>query len=115
MVTAQTAARRSWWRAHEYVCIRTCRHRCDRVLLFLRLDAGQNSPHDRSASRLASNTRVRKGRAPFAFKQWGNTFPGAACVVALVDPFAQHRHRIETIGESGPGATSTASIQIAHH
>jgi DNA replication protein DnaC len=35
-----------------------------------------------------------------AFKQWGNTFPGAACVVALVDRFAQHCHRVEIIGES---------------
>ena len=35
-----------------------------------------------------------------AFKQWGNTFPGAACVVALVDRFAQHCHRIEIIGDS---------------
>jgi DNA replication protein DnaC len=34
------------------------------------------------------------------FKQWGNTFPGAACVVALVDRFAQHCHRIEIVGES---------------
>jgi DNA replication protein DnaC len=35
-----------------------------------------------------------------AFKQWGNTFPGAACVVALVDRFAQHCHRLEIIGDS---------------
>jgi DNA replication protein DnaC len=35
-----------------------------------------------------------------AFTQWGNTFPGAACVVALVDRFAQHCHRVEIIGES---------------
>lgn len=35
-----------------------------------------------------------------AFKQWGSTFPGAACVVALVDRFAQHCHRIEILGES---------------
>jgi DNA replication protein DnaC len=35
-----------------------------------------------------------------AFKQWGNTFPGAACVVALVDRFAQHCHRLEILGES---------------
>lgn len=35
-----------------------------------------------------------------AFKQWGTTFPGAACVVALVDRFAQHCHRIEILGES---------------
>lgn len=35
-----------------------------------------------------------------AFKQWGAVFPGAACVVALVDRFAQHCHRLEIIGES---------------
>jgi DNA replication protein DnaC len=34
------------------------------------------------------------------FKQWGTTFPGAACVVALVDRFAQHCHRVEIVGES---------------
>jgi len=35
-----------------------------------------------------------------AFKQWGNTFPGAACVVALVDRFAQNCHRVDILGES---------------
>ena len=35
-----------------------------------------------------------------AFKQWGNTFPGAACVVSLVDRFAQHCHRVEIVGDS---------------
>ncbi len=35
-----------------------------------------------------------------AYKQWGTVFPGAACVVALVDPFAQHCHRVEIAGES---------------
>lgn len=34
------------------------------------------------------------------FKQWGTTFPGAACVVALVDRFAQHCHRVDILGES---------------
>lgn len=34
------------------------------------------------------------------FKQWGTVFPGAACVVALVDRFAQHCHRMEILGES---------------
>jgi len=29
-----------------------------------------------------------------AFKQWGTVFPGAPCVVALVDRFAQHCHRV---------------------
>jgi DNA replication protein DnaC len=35
-----------------------------------------------------------------AFKQWGNVFPGAACVVALVDRFAQHCHKVDIDGDS---------------
>jgi DNA replication protein DnaC len=35
-----------------------------------------------------------------AFKQRGTTFPGAAFVVALVDRFTQHCHRLEILGES---------------
>lgn len=35
-----------------------------------------------------------------AFKQWGTVFPGAACVVALVDRFAQHCHRVDILGLS---------------
>jgi len=35
-----------------------------------------------------------------AFKQLCTTFPGAECVVALVDRFAQHCHRVEINGES---------------
>jgi DNA replication protein DnaC len=35
-----------------------------------------------------------------AFKQWGTVFPGAACVVALVDRFAQHCHKIDIDAES---------------
>jgi DNA replication protein DnaC len=34
------------------------------------------------------------------FKQWDQTFPGAACVVALVDRFAQHCHRVDITGPS---------------
>jgi hypothetical protein len=30
----------------------------------------------------------------------GNTFPGTACVVALVNGFAQHYYRVEIVGES---------------
>jgi hypothetical protein len=37
-----------------------------------------------------------------AFKQWGTVFPGAACVVALVDRFAQHCHRVEIDADSWP-------------
>jgi DNA replication protein DnaC len=35
-----------------------------------------------------------------AFKQWGTIFPGAACVVALVDRFAQHCHKIDIDADS---------------
>lgn len=35
-----------------------------------------------------------------SFKQWATVFPGAACVVALVDRFAQHCHRIEIDADS---------------
>jgi len=35
-----------------------------------------------------------------AFKQRGTVFPGAACVVALVDRFAQHCHRVEIDADS---------------
>ena len=35
-----------------------------------------------------------------AFKQWGIVFPGAACVVALVDRFAQHCHKVDIDAES---------------
>jgi DNA replication protein DnaC len=35
-----------------------------------------------------------------AFKQWGTVFPGAACVVALVDRFKQHCHRVDIDADS---------------
>jgi DNA replication protein DnaC len=35
-----------------------------------------------------------------AFKQWGGVFPGAACVAALVDRFAQHLHTVDIDAES---------------
>ena len=35
-----------------------------------------------------------------AFKQWGTVFPGAACVVALVDRFAQHCHMVDIDADS---------------
>jgi len=34
------------------------------------------------------------------FKQWAGVFPGDACVVALVDRFAQHCHRVEIDADS---------------
>ena len=41
-----------------------------------------------------------------AFKQWGTVFPGAACVVALVDRFAQHCHKIDIVADSWRDAHS---------
>jgi len=35
-----------------------------------------------------------------AFKQWNTVFPGAACVVALVDRFAQHCHVLDVDADS---------------
>jgi DNA replication protein DnaC len=35
-----------------------------------------------------------------SFKQWGTVFPGAACIVALVDRFAQHCHAVDIDAES---------------
>jgi DNA replication protein DnaC len=35
-----------------------------------------------------------------AYKQWGTVFPGAACVAALVDRFAQHCHVVDIDDES---------------
>jgi DNA replication protein DnaC len=35
-----------------------------------------------------------------SFKQWGTVFPGAACIVALVDRFAQHCHVVDIDAES---------------
>jgi DNA replication protein DnaC len=41
-----------------------------------------------------------------AFKQWATTFPGAACVAALVDRFAQHCHRADIDADSWRDAHS---------
>ena len=35
-----------------------------------------------------------------AFKQWSTIFPGAACVVAMVDRFAQHCHMMDIDADS---------------
>jgi len=54
-----------------------------------------------TSSALDTSSARRSSRPTnLAFKQWGNTFPGAACVVALVGRFAQHWHRLEILGES---------------
>ncbi len=35
-----------------------------------------------------------------AYKQWSTVFPGAACVAALIDRFAQHCHVIDIDADS---------------
>jgi DNA replication protein DnaC len=35
-----------------------------------------------------------------SFKQWSGVFPGAACVVALVDRFSQHCHKLDIDADS---------------
>ncbi len=47
--------------------------------------------HEQSSTVITTN---------LAFKQWGTVFPGAACVVALVDRFAQHCHKVDIDAES---------------
>jgi DNA replication protein DnaC len=34
------------------------------------------------------------------FKEWGAVFPGAACLVALIDRFTQHLHTVDIDGDS---------------
>jgi len=47
--------------------------------------------HERASTIITTN---------LAFKEWGSVFPGAACVVALVDRFIQHCHILDIDGES---------------
>lgn len=47
--------------------------------------------HERASTIITTN---------LAYKQWGAVFPGAACVVALVDRFAQHCHIMDIDAES---------------
>lgn len=46
-----------------------------------------------------------------AFKQWGTVFPGAACVVALIDRFAQHCHKVDIDADSWRDKHSLAREQ----
>jgi DNA replication protein DnaC len=47
--------------------------------------------HERKSTVITTN---------LAFKQWNTVFPGAACVGALVDRFAQHCHTMDIDAES---------------
>lgn len=48
-----------------------------------------------------------------AFKQWSTVFPGAACVVALVDRFAQHCHILDIDADSYRQKSSLKSAKKA--
>jgi DNA replication protein DnaC len=47
--------------------------------------------HEQRATAITTN---------LSFRQWGTVFPGAACVVALVDRFVQHCHVLDIDAES---------------
>ena len=47
--------------------------------------------HERKSTVITTN---------LAFKQWNTVFPGAACVGALVDRFAQHCHTMDIDADS---------------
>ncbi|MCA2979243.1 MAG: ATP-binding protein [Myxococcaceae bacterium] len=64
-------------------------------------------PCDRRSGGLLNNIISRRHETPstvittnLGFKQWGTVFPGAACVVALVDRFSQHLHTVDIDAES---------------
>lgn len=50
-----------------------------------------NRRHEQRATVITTN---------LPFKQWGTVFPSAACVVALVDRFAQHCHIVDIDADS---------------
>jgi len=50
-----------------------------------------NRRHEQRATVITTN---------LPFKQWGTVFPSAACVVALVDRFAQHCHTVDIDADS---------------
>ncbi len=47
--------------------------------------------HERASTIITTN---------LPFKEWGTVFPGAACVVALVDRFTEHCHVLDIDGDS---------------
>ena len=69
--------------------------------------------HERASTIISTN---------LAFKEWGTVFPGAACVVALVDRFTQHCHTLDIDGDawrqrpenSTDGAPSAARRRKPH-
>ena len=55
--------------------------------------------HEKSSTVITTN---------LSFKQWGTVFPGAACIAALVDRFAQHCHAVDIDADSWRQKHSTA-------
>jgi hypothetical protein len=60
-----------------------------------RVAADQNPDGTSTELRITTSSALN-----LSFKQWGTVFPGAACVVALVDRFAQHCHIIDIDADS---------------
>ena len=48
-----------------------------------------------------------------SFKLWGTVFPGAACVVALVDRFVQHCHVLDIDADSWRQKAKAATAKRA--
>jgi len=64
--------------------------------------------HERASTIITTN---------LAYKNWGTVFPGAACVVALIDRFAQHCHVFNIDGDSWrqrPEPDPPAPLSPAH-
>jgi DNA replication protein DnaC len=71
------------------------------------LDEIGSLPCDRRSAELLYNLLSRRHEKKstvvtthLPFKQWNTVFPGAACVVALVDRFAQHCHVLDIDADS---------------
>jgi DNA replication protein DnaC len=47
------------------------------------------------------------------FKQWSTIFPGAACVAAMIDRFAQHCHVMDIDADSWRQKTSLQSVALS--
>lgn len=63
-----------------------------------------NRRHERASTIITTN---------LAFRDWGGIFPGAACVVALVDRFTQHCQTLDIDGDSWRQRTDSPPPPIA--
>ena len=65
------------------------------------MPSGSGSVSDHIPDESCSELRITiSSTLNLSFKQWGTVFPGAACIVALVDRFAQHCHVVDIDADS---------------